>query len=217
MKTDQQLQQDVNAELLWEPAVHAAHVGVEVKDGVVTLAGEVDSYAEKWNAEHAAQRVSGVQALAVDLTVKLSGPNTRTDADIAGSVQSVLEWTSALPANAVQVMVEDGWVTLSGDVNWQFQKLAAADCVRHMWGVRGVHNQIYIKPALSASAIQADIEAALWRTAVVEGGHISVTVDGQDVILSGTVHNWTERKDATSSAWRTPGVRNVVDKMTLSY
>ena len=219
MKTDSQLQQDVAAELRWEPSVHAARIGVEVKDGVVTLAGEVDSYAEKWNAERAAQRVSGVKALSTGLQVHLASPSTRTDGDIAEAVENVLEWSSSLPAGALQVMVEGGWVTLSGDVDWQYQRQAAADSVRHLMGVTGVSNQIGIAPSVPtalATSVKSDIEAALGRTSIADPGKIAVAVQGSEVTLSGTVNSWDERDAATHSAWGTPGVRNVVDVMTLA-
>jgi osmotically-inducible protein OsmY len=216
MKTDSQLQQDVMAELDWEPAVHAARIGVEVKDGVVTLAGQVDSYAEKWHAERAAQRVSGVNATATELTVLLTSLTERTDADIAGAVDNVLAWTSSLPEGAIQVMVEGGWVTLSGHADWQYQKQAAADSIRHLMGVTGVSNEISIKPSISALAVKSDIEAALKRTAIADAKSITVAVHGNDVTLSGTVHNWAERETVNHSAWGTPGVRNVVDAMTLA-
>lgn len=220
MKTDSQLQQDVSAELKWEPSVHAARIGVEVKDGVVTLAGQVDSYSEKWNAERAAQRVAGVKAMTTELKVHLAGLSKRTDADVAEAVENVLEWTSSLPAGAIKVMVEGGWVTLSGDVDWQYQRQAATDSVRHMMGVSGVSDQISIKPSLpfvTATAVKSDIEAALKRTSVADAKQISVAVHGSDVTLSGTVHSWDERYTATNPAWGTPGVRNVVDMMTLAY
>ena len=217
MKTDSQLQQDVSAELKWEPSVHAARIGVEVKDGVVALAGQVDSYAEKWNAERAAQRVSGVKAMATELKVKLTGLSQRTDADIAGAVKNVLEWSTSLPAGAIQVMVEGGWVTLSGDVDWQYQKQLASDAVRHLMGVVGVNDHISLKPSVSATVVKSDIEAALKRTATADAKAISVAVHGSDVTLSGTVHNWAERETATNSAWGTPGVRKVVDRMVLGY
>ncbi len=217
MKTDSQLQQDVSAELQWEPSVHAARIGVEVKDGVVTLAGQVDSYAEKWNAERATQGVVGVKAVATELKVHLSGQSQRSDADIAASVQRVLEWTSALPAGAVKVIVENGWVTLSGHVDWQFQKKSATDSVRFLMGVTGVSDQIDIKPSVSKSAVKADIEAALKRTAHDDAKQIFVSVHGGDVTLSGTVRSYAERETATNSAWGTPGVLKVVDNMTLGY
>ena len=217
MKTDAQLQHDVMAELKWEPSVHAAQIGVEVKDGVVTLAGEVSSYAEKWNAERAAQRVAGVKALAIDMTVKLSGLGKRTDADIARSVENALEWTTFLPANSVKTMVEGGWVTLSGEVDWKYQKQSASDAIRYLVGVKGVSDQIAVKPRVSGSAVKSDIEAALKRRAIADAKTIAVDVSGSDVTLSGTVHSWSERELATDSAWSAPGVRRVIDNMTIVY
>jgi osmotically-inducible protein OsmY len=215
MKSDSQLQQDVMAELKWEPAVLATQIGVEVKNGVVTLAGEVGSYTEKLAAERAAQRVNGVQALAVEMKVHLSQSGTRTDADIAASAKNILAWTSSLPTDAVKVMVEGGWLTLSGDVQWQYQRQDAADRVRHLMGVTGVSNQIGIKPPLSAIVVKSDIEAALRRRANADADTIAVAVDGADVTLTGTVHSWAERELATRSAWGSVGVRNVHDQMRL--
>ena len=217
MKTDKQLQTDVIAELSWEPSVHAAQIGVEVKDGIVTLAGHVSSYAEKWNAERAAQRVSGVKALAVEMDVKLSDLGKRNDADIAKSVENALAWATSVPDDAIKVMVEGGWITLSGAVDWQYQKQAAADAVRVLAGVKGVTDLVAIKPTVTMSAVKADIEAALNRRAARDAKKISVHVHGADVTLSGTVHSYAERELATNSAWSTPGVRNVIDDMTLIY
>jgi osmotically-inducible protein OsmY len=217
MKTDSQLQQDVMAELKWEPAVHAAQIGVEVKDGVVTLAGEVSSYGEKWNAERAAQRVNGVQALAVELEVKLSEFGKRTDTDIARSAETSLSWTSSLPLDTVKVLVEGGWLTLSGDVEWQYQRQDAFNSVRYITGVTGVSNQIGIKPSLSATVVKSDIEAALKRRAAADAKTISVDVAGDRVTLTGTVHSWVERDLARRSAWSSLGVKNVVDKMTIAF
>ncbi len=215
MKTDFELQQDVSAELQWEPSVHAARIGVEVHDGVVTLAGQVDSYAEKWGAERAAQRVAGVKALATELKVQLSGARRHTDADIAQAVENVLSWSSALPPGAVRVLVEGGWVTLTGEVEWHYQRQAATASVRHLLGVTGVSENITLKPVVEPGAVRADIEAALKRSAVVDAGEIKVAVSGSDVTLSGLVHSWHERNAATHSAWGTPGVRNVIDRLTL--
>ena len=217
MKSDSQLQQDVMAELKWEPSVHAAQIGVEVKNGVVTLAGEVGSYAEKWNAERSAQRVNGVKALAVEMTVSLSASGKRTDAEIAQAAHSILAWTSSLPEDAISVLVERGWLTLTGDVNWQYQRQDAADSVRYLPGVTGVSNQIAIKPLLSPAVVKSDIEAALKRRAVADASSITVEVSGADVTLTGTVHSWAERDLATRSAWGTAGVCHVVDKMSLVY
>lgn len=150
MKTDSQLRQDVNAELNWEPSVNAAHIGVEVKDGIVTLAGHVDSYAEKWSAERAAQRVSGVRALTIEMDVTLPGMSKRSDADIAHTAENVLEWTSVLPKDVVKIMVEGGRITLSGEVAWDYQRQAALNAVKHLMGVVGVTDEIVIGSTVSS-------------------------------------------------------------------
>jgi osmotically-inducible protein OsmY len=216
MKTDAQVQQDVIAELKWEPSINAAQIGVEVKDGIVTLAGHVSSYAEKWDAERAAQRVSGVKALAVEIDVKLPGSSKRNDADIARSAKDVLQWMTYLPKDSVKVMVEDGWITLSGEVDWEYQRQAAAGGVRYLMGVTGVSDQIAVKPKVSLSAVKSDIEAALKRRATADAQKISVDVRGADVTLTGSVHSWSERDLARNAAWGTPGVRNVVDNITIA-
>jgi osmotically-inducible protein OsmY len=213
MKTDEQLQQDVSAELVWEPSVHAGRIGVQVARGVVTLVGQVDSYREKWHAEQAAQRVTGVQALAVELTVQLPGPHQRSDADIARTVASVLAWSAAVPAGTLQVMVEHGWVTLSGEVDQQHQRQAVSDSVSYLMGVIGINNQITLKPAQVLAAQPADIEAALQRTSISQAQAIHVGVQGSRVTLGGTVHSWADRQTALNSAWGTPGVSSVVDQL----
>jgi osmotically-inducible protein OsmY len=215
MKTDAQVQQNVMDQLKWDPSIHAAEIGVEVKNGVVTLSGEVSSYSEKWNAEQVALRVAGVKALAVDMKVKLSELGQRTDADIALSAQNTLRWSMAVPQGAVKVLVENGWLALSGDVEWQYQRQAAIEAVRHLSGVTGVSNQIGIKPLPSAKVVKADIEAALKRTAASESEAITVQVQGADVTLTGNVHSWAERDLVSRSAWSSAGVRQVVDQMTL--
>lgn len=215
MKTDDQLKQDVNAELSWEPSIHGAEIGVEVKDGVVTLSGQVGSYTEKVNAERAAQRVSGVQAIAVALNVTLAGENKRDDSDIAHAAKNVIDWLSILPDDSIKVLVENGWITLSGDVDWQYQRVEAKSAVRYLMGVKGVNNHIAIKPQASPAVVKSDIEAALTRSALLDGKSIHVKVDGADVTLSGKVHSWSERDTARHSAWNSPGVRSVVDKITV--
>jgi len=216
-KSDTQLQQDVLAELKWEPSINAAQIGVEVRDGVVTLAGHVSTYAEKCDAERVTQRVAGVKALAVEMDVELKGMNNRTDADIARSAENVLQWTTYLPKDAVQIKVENGWVTLSGEVEWQYQRQAATAAIRYLMGVSGVSDQITIKTKVSGPVIKSDIEAALKRRAQQSAHEISVIVQGTDVTLTGKVHSWAERELAHNTAWGTPGVRNVVDNTTLSY
>ena len=151
------------------------------------------------------------------MKVKLSGLGIRSDADIASAARTALEWSADVPPEAIKVQVDDGWVTLTGNVEWQFQRQAAADNVRYLLGVTGVSDQIAIKPSPSATLVKADIEAALKRRAVADASEISVAVSGSEVTLKGTVHSWAERDLATTSAWGTPGVREVVDKLTLVY
>jgi len=215
MKTDLRLQQDVLAELQWEPAVHAARIGVEVRSGVVTLAGEVSSYLEKIHAKRAARRVAGVRAVACELHVKLEDTNRRTDAELAETACNVLSWTTALPTDAVKVLVEDGWITLTGRVDWQFQRQAAVDSVRHLSGVTGISNQIAIEPEPKAVMVKSDIEAAIQRRAADDAKAIQVEVRGGDVTLSGNVHSWAERELAKRSAWSSPGVRQVIDHIQI--
>jgi osmotically-inducible protein OsmY len=217
MKNDKQVQQDVTAELGWEPSVNAAHIGVEVTDGIVTLTGHVGSYLEKLNAERATQRVAGVRALAVEMKVRLAGTAERTDADIARSAENALQWASYFLPDRIKVMVEGGWITLSGDVEWGYQRQTAINAVHHLTGVTGVSDQIAIKPKVSPTLVKSDIEAALKRRARTDAQNISVEVQGSDVTLTGTVHSWSERDLARDSAWGTPGIHNVVDKMTVAY
>lgn len=217
MKTDKQVQRDVLAELNWEPSVNAAHIGVEVSEGIVTLAGHVGSYAEKLAAETAAQRVAGVQAIAVEMDVKLPGTTQRTDADIAHSAENILKWTSHVPAKQVHVKVEKARVTLTGTVEWEFQRNAAVSAVRNLTGVIGVTDLIELKPEVTATIVKSEIEAALKRRASRDAKSISVAVDGRDVTLTGIVNSWSERQLATNSAWSTPGVRNVRDNLTVTF
>jgi osmotically-inducible protein OsmY len=217
MKSDKQVQTDVLAELGWEPSVNAAHIGVEVSDGVVTLAGHVGSYAEKLNAERAAQRVAGVKALAVEMDVTLAGPSQRTDADIARSAENVLQWTTSAPPNCIRVKVEKGWITLSGQVEWDFQRKSAAGAVRHLMGVTGVSDQVALKPRVSSTIVKSDIEAALKRRAQSHADAITVEIRGNDVTLTGIVNSWSERQLAVDSAWGAPGVHNVMDNLTVTF
>lgn len=215
MKTDAQLQQDVMAELRWDPALHAAQLGVQVLDGVVTLTGEVSSHLEKTQAEHAAQRVGGVRTLATEVTVKLSAFGQRTDADIAASAVHALAWTEGLPVDAVQVLVENGWLVLTGTVPWHYQREAAAQGVSCLWGVTGVSNQIAVEPTHPGGASKADIEAAISRQATFPLQRLQIEVLGGDVILSGSVTSWADRDLATHAAWGSRGVRRVVNHIAI--
>ncbi len=217
MKSDSQIQKDVMAELKWEPSVHAEGIGVEVTGGVVTLAGHVASYGEKWNAERAAQRVGGVNAVAIEIDVKLASSSQRTDAEIVRSAQDVLQWTTFLPTDAIKVIVEKGWITLSGRVDWGYQRQVAKNAVSHLMGVTGVSDCITLTPPVSLNAVKADIEAALKRRASADAQKISIEVNGADVTLTGTVHSWADKELATHSAWSTPGVHKVIDKIAIVF
>jgi osmotically-inducible protein OsmY len=217
MKTDSQLQQDVIAELKWQPSVNAEEIGVEVKDGVVTLAGHLSNYLAKYNAEEATLRVSGVKALAVEMEVRLPSFSERTDADIARAAKNALDWLTTPMSDKVKVMVEQGCITLTGDVDWQYQKISAEVAVRHLLGVTGVANLIAIKPAVKLSAVQSDIETALVRRAKADAKKIHAAVHGSQITLSGKVDNWAERDTARDTAWGTPGVTHVIDSMTMEF
>ncbi len=217
MKTDAQLQFDVNEELDWDPSIHAEDIGVAVHDGVVTLTGHVNTFAEKWEAERASQRVAGVKALSVEIDVTLPGSSTRTDADIARSAENVLEWNSYVPRNRVKVLVEGGTITLSGEVSRDYQRRAATESVRTLMGVKGVTNQMTLPLSMPSDNVKTDIEAALQRRVPDDAKHISVDVKGGDVTLTGTVHCWSERDQARRTAWGTAGVRSVNDNLTMRF
>jgi osmotically-inducible protein OsmY len=216
MKTDLQLKQDVIAELIWEPAVNPASIGVEVKDGIVTLAGHVGSLSEKWDAERATQRVQGVKALAIEMDVKLPGSFERDDADIARAATNVLQWTTYWKHDSIKVMVENGWITLTGEVEWDYQRRSAVWSVKNLIGVKGVSDQIKIKPAIDSKTIKDDIEEALKRRANSDAKNITVGVNGDKVTLGGSVNNWSERDLIVHSAWGAAGVRDVINNISIS-
>jgi osmotically-inducible protein OsmY len=216
MLTDSQLQQNTMAELRWEPSVQAADIGVTVKLGVVTLTGKLGSYAQKFAAERAVERVAGVRAIADDLTVAVAGSYERTDSDVAGAAAMALAWDVEVP-DGVTVVVSNGRITLSGKVEWYFQKAAAERTVRYLNGVTGVTNLIEIYPAAPVKAVdvKAKIEAALARNVELDAKAISVSTRDNTVTLSGTVRSWAERDDAARAAWNAPGVQFVKDELAV--
>ncbi|TDK67082.1 BON domain-containing protein [Sapientia aquatica] len=216
MKTDAELQQDILDELRWEQSINATRLGVEVKDGVVTLTGHVDKFTDKWNAEEVVQRVSGIKALAIEIEVSLPGTSQRTDGDIASAAQNILDWNTYLPKDRVHVMVEDGWITLTGTVDWEYQKLALKNSLSPLLGVTGVSDQISISPTVSSVTVKDDIESALRRRARFNEHSISVHVDHADVTLSGSVDSWSERELANHAAWGTPGVHSVINNIKVA-
>jgi osmotically-inducible protein OsmY len=215
MSNDHQLQQAVLAELAWEPSVIAAHIGVTAKTGVVTLTGHVGTFAQKHAAQVAASRVKGVKAVAEEIEVRLSFDMKRGDDDIAGAAIERLAWDVSVPKDAVKVISDHGWITLTGEVGWHYQSEAAEDDVHHLMGVIGVSNQITIKPRVDASGLGDDIQHALNRSVFFDPETVSVTATGGRVRLQGTVHSWHDRSVAANTAWAAPGAIAVVNDIVV--
>jgi osmotically-inducible protein OsmY len=215
MTTDTHLKESVLAELLWEPSVSAAHIGVTARDGVVSLMGHVQTYAEKHAAETAVRRVRGVKAIADEIEVKLSFDVKRTDEDIAAAIVSRLAWDSTIPKDSVKATVHDGWVTLTGQVAWHFEHDAAAQEVRKLWGVVGVTNEIEIRSRVNTADLSGDITRALHRS-WFDPSNVKVTADGGRVKLSGSVHSWNERSLAGNTAWAAPGATVVENDLVIA-
>ena len=215
MKTDPQLKSDITAELAWDPGVDGTRIGVAVKDGVVTLNGEVDTYLQKHAVERAARRVAGVRGIALDLVVRLGREHARTDAEIATAAINALRWHSEVPDDRVTVEVEDGWVTLNGEVDRAFQSASAEQAVRPLIGVRGISNQITLRPLADARDIRHELQAAFARQAGREARHVEIDVDGGVVTLRGQVHSLAEHRAAIGTARAAKGVTRVVDRLEV--
>jgi osmotically-inducible protein OsmY len=213
--TDRQLQENVQAALDWEPSVDTAEIGVTVEKGVATLRGDVQSYAEKAAAERATLSVYGVKAVANDLNVRINTRLERTDSDIALAAVNLLKWNSQIPPDKVSVAVSQGWVTLKGEVEWNYQRDTAGRLVRDLTGVVGVTNAISVRPRVSAALVESKIEAALKRSAEIDARRIHVGVSDGKVILSGKVRSWAERQEAERAAWAAPGVKDVDDRIAV--
>ncbi|WP_277183273.1 BON domain-containing protein [Caballeronia sp. BR00000012568055] len=213
MKEDWKLKQDIEEELEWTPGVDAAHIGVEVAHGIVTLCGYTSSLAEKLAAEEAARRVSGVCAVVVEMDVRVPHHDVRYDSDIASAANTLLRWTVGLPEGAVSVQVEHGHVTLGGAVEWAYQSRMAVSGIAHLRGVSGVTNQIRVQNDLASADVGEAISRALQRHAIREAQHIDVKVEDGTVTLSGTVESMAERNAARGAAWGTRGVNAVVDNL----
>jgi len=216
MKSDMQLKRDIEEELAWDPAVNEVEIGVEVTDGVVTLSGHLRNYGQKYAAGRAAQRVSGVKGLAVEIDVRVPGESAHSDTDLARAALQILEWNSQVPKNKICVMVENGWLTLSGQVDYQFQRFAAEKGLRHLDGAVGMMNNITIKPATVDKDIKEKIEAALQRRAHLETQAIQVKVEDSEITLTGTVPSLPERNAAIAAATHAPGVTRVIDHLKIA-
>ena len=215
MKSDSDLQHDVLEELERDPSIDSSKIGVTAKDGVITLSGTVPRYTEKMTAEELAKSIAGVKAVANDIEVRLPGTGERNDTDIAGAALNALAWNTIVPNERIKVTVRNGWITLEGDVDWQYQRDAARRAVCYLIGVKGVTNQIVIKEKPKPQDIKKDIEAAFKRNAEVHAGRVQVDTRDGAIILNGKVASWSERAEAERVAWAAPGVTVVDNELTI--
>ena len=216
MKTDSEIERDVKAELGWNPDLKSTDIAISVKDGVVTLAGFVPRYIDKYEAEKAAKRVAGVLAVANDIEIRLPAVDERSDPEIAREVVTALKNQLPFSHERIKAVVRNGWVTLEGDVEWQYQRLTAERAVRPLKGVKGIINDIKTKPRVEPSDIKQKIQEAFRRSAEVDANQITVETSGGEVILKGKVRSWLERDEAERVAWRAPGVTKVDDRIVVS-
>lgn len=216
MKTDSEIERDVKAELGWNPDLKSTDIAISVKDGVVTLAGFVPRYIDKYEAEKAAKRVAGVLAVANDIEIRLPAVDERPDPEIAREVVTALKNQLPFSHERIKAVVRNGWVTLEGDVEWQYQRLTAERAVRPLKGVKGIINDIKTKPRVEPSDIKQKIQQAFRRSAEVDANQITVETSGGEVILKGKVRSWVERDEAERVAWRAPGVTKVDDRIVVS-
>lgn len=216
MRSDSDIKRDVEQELRWDPEINSDDIGVAVKAGVVTLSGFVRSYSEKYEAERDAKHVSGVVGLANDIEVRLPSLDERPDPDIAREAATAIK--SQLPSahERITPTVRNGWVTLEGDVEWNYQRILAENAVRRLKGVKGISNLIQVKPQVAPSDVKRKIEETLKRHAELEADEITVEANGGEVILRGKVRSWAERQDAERAAWQAPGVTKVDNRITVS-
>jgi osmotically-inducible protein OsmY len=216
MKSDRDIERDVKEELQWNPDLDASNIAITVKEGVVTLAGFAKSYTDKYEAEAATKRVAGVSGVANDLEVRLPSFDERPDPDIARDAVAFLKSQLPISSERIKVVVKNGWVTLEGQVEWQYQKNSAENAVRRIKGVKGVSNMILLKPRAEPSEIKKKIQEAFKRNAEVDADRIKVEANGSEVVLKGTVRSWIEREEAERVAWSAPGVTQVEDRIVVA-
>jgi osmotically-inducible protein OsmY len=216
MRLDADIERDVKEELQWNPDLDASNIAVAVKDGVVTLTGFVKSYTDKYEAEAAAKRVSGVVAVANDLEVRMPTVDERPDPEIARDAVAAIKSQLPISWQNIKVIVKNGWVTLEGEVEWQYQRQTAESAVRRIKGVKGVSNLVQLRPRTEPSEIKRKIMDAFRRNAEVDANRIVVETRGSEVILKGTVRSWIEREEAERVAWSAPGVTKVIDEIVIS-
>jgi osmotically-inducible protein OsmY len=216
MRSDAEIRRDVEDELRWDPEIDATDIAVAVKDGVVTLSGFVRSYRDKLEAETAAKRVAGVVGVAKDLEVRLPAIDERPDPEVARDAVAAIKSQLPIAGQDVKVIVKNGWITLEGEVEWNYQREMAENAVRWLTGVKGVSNQIRLKPSVPPSEIKRKIEEAFRRSAEIDASRIDVEANGGEVILKGTVRSWAERQEADQAAWAAPGVTKVDNRIVVS-
>ncbi|AZA92909.1 BON domain-containing protein [Chryseobacterium nematophagum] len=216
MKTNAELQKDIQDAIKWEPLLNSAEIGVIVKDGIVTLTGTVDSYAKKLQAEHATKNVSGVKILVEDIEVKLPDPRSKTDVEIAGEIIAAFKANSFIPEEKITVKVENGWVDLDGEMSWEYLRDITENAIKYLPGVKGIYNNIIINPEVHNTIEKSDIEKALDRSSI-DNSEISVSVSGTTVTLTGNVHTWHQKEEAGRVVWKTPGIQDVKNELTVDY
>ena len=217
MKTNEDLQRDVQDAIKWQPSLHAAEIGVAVKDGIVTLSGTVDSFSKKSQAEDAAKNVSGVQAVVEKIEVKFANWGKIEDSEIANEIVNAFKSNWEIPNDKIKIKVEDGWVTLSGELPWNYQKEAAQRIVNTQAGVKALTNSLDIKSSINDDIEKEGIECALERNGSIDDQDIQVSVAGTKITLNGTVGTWYQKEEAGRIAWKAPGVSRVENELVIDY
>lgn len=215
MKSDKKIQEDVMAELQWEATLNATEIGVAVQHGVVTLSGNVNNYMKKRHAELAAKRVKDVKAVALDINVDLWPEDNSSDTEIAKAIIDAFSWNTLVPDDKIKIKVDHGWVTLEGEVEWQYQKTAAYNAINFLRGIKGISNLIVVKPVINKALMKEEIKRALERNADIKAGEVEIVTIGHRIILKGKVGSWYEKDIIERTAWASPGVTNVVDEIEI--